>query len=224
MPEFTVSAANKTDEEKYTMVIKTKGKADDKDFKTNRPPREVEYSGFAGTYNEVLRPDRQPILRRSGQSLKKMSMTLLVMGLTKGFPDLTESVDTRLKALEKLASSRVPLIIEYDPRMVGTWHITAMSYKSMERYGQSDGTVHITRAEVTLEFTEVPDPTDVTINKVLLSNKRPKTYKFKKKDTLQKVVKKFYGTDSMAIIKAVAKVNKIKDLKHIKPGKILKLP
>ena len=189
-------------------------------FKAPYAPKEVNYSGYENVYEEITRPDRKPIVRRSGESLRRMSMQLFIGGpfIGKAF-----SFDGQLKTLEKLAASRIPLIVEYDPRTYGFWHISSMSYDSVERVQSND---NISRATVDIEFIEVPDPTVFTLNiidKVRYTN-RPKSYTTKKKDTLAGIVKKFYGTTNKNIIKAVAKANNIKNPKHIKPGQKIKLP
>ena len=192
----------------------------DTTFEFDYPPRNVEYSGRENTYNEVQRPDRKPLLRRSGKALRKMSMTLLLTPKkAEGTNNLEASIDGRLENLEELARSRKPIEVEYDPRTVGNWSITSMSYTSIERVA---GTDEISRAEVTLEFTENPDPTPVSINQT--TKKRPKTYTVKKGDTLFEIVQKFYQTDNAKIVNAVAKINDIKNPKHLKVGKKIKLP
>lgn len=199
------------------LVIKTIG--GDIKFESRFAPREVGYGGFEAVYQEVSRPDRQPLLRRSGNTLRTISMDIFV-----GSRDIENSVRKELKTLERLAKARRPLIIEYDPHTAGYWHITSMSYGSEER--TSDKSNEITRATVSIEFTEVTDKTEFTINRKtkIIGTERPKTYKFKKGDTLQKIAKKYYGTTNPLILKAIAKANKIKNPKHIKPGTSLKLP
>ena len=194
----------------------------DTEFRTEFAPKNVDYSGHENTYNEVARPDRQPLLRRSGKALRKMSMTLLLLPkLEEGYNSKEVSIEGRLDNLEKLAASRKPILVEYDTRTKGKWSITSLSYTSIERMA---GTDQISRAEVTIEFTENPNPTPVTLNQIT-KGKRPKTYKVKKGDTLVKIVRKFYQTDSAPIVKAVAKANKIKNPKHkLHPGKEIKLP
>lgn len=190
-------------------------------FRTDLAPKTVEYSGHENTYNEVARPDRKPLLRRSGKALRKMSMTMLLLPKKPNFNSMEESIEDRLENLEKLAASTKPILVEYESRTKGKWSITSLSYSSIERVAKTD---QISRAEVTIEFTENPDPTPITLNQVT-KGKRPKTYKVKKGDTLHKIVVKFYQTDNAKIIAAVAKINKIKNPKHkLKPGKDIKLP
>lgn len=184
-------------------------------FTTNFAPREVNYSGYEATYNEIARPDRKPILSRSGSSLRKMSMSIFV-----GSTDPEESVNSDLKVLEDMAESRVPLTVEYDPRTYGQWSITALSYTSVERRNDSD---EITRANVDIELTEVTSDTEVTINSVI-RNKRPRTFTPTNRTSMQAIAKRFYGTSNIKIVRAIANYNNIKNLRRIPPGKTIRLP
>lgn len=187
-------------------------------FNSPFAPREVTYSGFEATYNEITRPDRKPILSRSGSSLRRISMSLFV-----GSTDPQDSVNDQLKTLEDMADSRLPLTIEYDPRVYGQWTITSMSYTSVERRNDSD---EITRANVDIEFTEVTTDTEVTINEVtrIRKIKRPKNFTPKKRLSMFKIAKRFYGTKNKRVVRAIAKYNNIKNLRRIPPGKTIKLP
>lgn len=189
-------------------------------FENYYPPKNVDYSGHESTYNEVARPDRKPLLRRSGKALRKMSMTMVLLPKKPDLNDRQISIDDRLENLETLAASDSPITVEYDPRTHGKWSITSLTYTSIERV---EATNHISRAEVTIEFTENPNPTKVTINDYS-PKKRPKYYTVKKNDTLAKIAQRFYGTDSAAIVRAIAKVNDIDNPKHIKAGRKIKLP
>lgn len=186
-------------------------------------PKEITYSGFEGTYQEALRPDRKPLIRRDGTNLRKMSMEIFV-----GSTDIEEPITDQLKELERLAETRDPLVVEYDSHTKGFWHITTFDYSSEERTDKriNDKLTEITRATVNIEFTEVAGPTMFTINRRerIIGVKRPKSIKTKKGQTLTQIAKKYYGTTSPLILKAIAKANKIKNPKHLKPGQKLKLP
>lgn len=182
-------------------------------------PKEITYSGFEGTYQEALRPDRQPLIRRDGTNLRKMSMEIFV-----GNENIENPITYQLKQLERLAETRRPLVVDYDPHTRGFWHITTLDYTSEERTKADSN--EITRATVTIEFTEVAGPTMFTLNRrtKIIGTERPKSLKVKKGQTLAQIAKKYYGSTSPLIIKAIAKANKIKNPKHIKPGQKLKLP
>ncbi len=223
MPDVSISfdiGGTETDmaEEVFHLYIYNSLGTKNDGFKLFRAPKEIEYSGFANTYNEAARPDRKPLLRRSGEGLRKINMTFLL-----AYPDIEKSINDRLEKLETLASRKAPMIVEYggDKRVVGDWSFTNLSYRSMERSKDND---EITRAEVTIELTEVPNPTNVGLDRFQPRN-RPKFYKTKKGDTLLRIVKKFYATDNVRIVKAVAKANKIENIKHpMKAGRRIRLP
>jgi hypothetical protein len=184
-------------------------------FTTPFAPREVDYSGYEATYSEIARPDRKPILSRSGSSLRKITMTIFL-----GTTDPEESVDADLKILEDMANSRIPLIVEYDPRTYGKWHITSLSYSSIERKNDSD---EITRANVEIELTEVTTKTEVTINNVIRTN-RPRSFTPTNRTSMQAIAKRFYGTENIKIVRAIASYNNITNLRRIPPGKTIRLP
>jgi len=217
MPTVTVRSDKSANGNPARLIIKTV--SGNLQWSSKFAPREVGYAGFEATYQEVTRPDRKPILRRSGNMLRKISMDIFV-----GSFNIEKSIRTDLRTLERLASARRPLVIEYDAHTKGFWHITALSYGSEERTKRESN--DITRATVNIEFTEVTDKTEFTINRKtrIVGTERPKAYTYKKGDTLQKIAKKYYGTTDPLIIKAIAKANKIKNPKHIKPGTKIKLP
>lgn len=187
-------------------------------FNSPFAPREVTYSGYEATYNEIARPDRKPILSRSGSSLRRISMSVFV-----GSTDPDQSFDQQLKILEDMAESRLPLTIEYDPRTYGKWTITTLSFTSVERRNDSN---EITRANVDIEFTEVTTDTKVTINQVTRIRKtsRPKAFTPQKRTSMFKIAKRFYGTRNKKVVRAIAKYNNIKNLRRIPPGKRIRLP
>lgn len=183
-------------------------------FTSRFAPREISYSGYEATYNEIARPDRKPILSRSGNSLRKISMSIFV-----GSTDPEESFDSELKTLEQMASSRIPIFVEMDPRTYGKWHITAMSYTSVERRNDTD---EITRANVEIELTEITTNTDITINQV--TRGRPKNFTPTNRTSMFKIAKQFYGTKNLQIVRAIAAVNGITNLRRVPPGKPIRLP
>lgn len=167
-------------------------------------PKSVTYSGFEGVYSETPRPDRKPILTRSGKALRKISMELFI-----GDELYDESQESALIQLEALAGTVIPLVIEYDPRCAGYWRLTSLSYSSSEREFEMD---EISRATATLEFTEVPDPTAITIN---VGRNRPKKYRPKAGESLREIAMTYYGTASPAIISAIMDANGIDNARHI---------
>jgi hypothetical protein len=213
MPTLNVSqrAVNRSGAPK--LLIRTENNS--LKFSANYAPREVNYSGFEGSYFEISRPDRKPILTRASSSLRKISMSIFV-----GSEDINESFDGDLNTLTELADSRVPIQIEYDPRTAGNWRITSLSFDSVHRRGDSNN--EIIRATVSIEFTEIDSYTKTSVN--IINTKRPKTYKTPAAMSMFAIARRFYGTTDIGIVKAIAKANGIIDLRHIPPGKKLKLP
>ena len=174
-------------------------------------PKSVTYSGFESTYNETPRPDRKPIYTRMGRSLRKISMELFI-----GEELYDTSQESALIQLEALAATKVPLIIEYDPRCAGTWRMSALSYTSDQRESEMD---EISRATASLEFTEVPDPSAITIN---AGANRPKKYRPKAGESLRNIAQTYYGSTSPAIISMLMDANKIKVARNLPPS--IRLP
>lgn len=216
----------------HKMTIKTANGVEA--FTTSYPPLEVTYGGFEGQFEEIARPGRKPLLRKSGQALRTISMTLLVFG---GRLE-SKSADDQLLKLQRLANARLPVVIEYEPRTDGNWMITSLSYDSQMR---ELGTSHVARAEVQIEFTEY-------IDKLMVqkepgkggggggnggggggnggggggSGNKKVTYTVRKGDTLYSIAKKFYGDADRW--KVIAKANDIKDPRKLKVGKVIKIP
>jgi hypothetical protein len=195
------------------LVIKTKNNS--LIFSSKFAPREVDYGGYEAQYNEISRPDRKPILARSGNSLRTVSMSLFV-----GSTNIEESFDEALATLERIAESRIPVIIEYDPRVYGEWRITSMTYSSVERSPSVKS--EITRANVDLIFTEITGKEDSIVNFGVRG--RPKNFTPPTRTTMFKIAQQFYGTKDIRIVRAIASANNITNLRNIPPGKKIKLP
>lgn len=191
-------------------------------FNSTIAPREVNYSGYESSYNEVGRPDRKAILQRSGFGLRKMSMEIFI-----GSADMFDSdVNQQLINLENLAKSIQPIFVEYDPRTASEygWRISSLSYDSVLR---DPVTNEITRATASIEFTEIADKNStVTLNVVGSgSQRRPKKITSPRGGiSLTRVAKQYYGTDSKYIVAAIAKASNIKNPKHVPAGKKITLP
>lgn len=181
-------------------------------------PREVDYSGYEAVYQEVERPGRKPLLRRSAESLRRISMEIFV-----GSDKIEQTVNGDLVTLENLAKSKLPLVIEYEPRTYGQWHIEALSYSSVDRVEASDG---ISRALVTIDFVEIPLGAKATTTPTPNPDKdRPRVWTVSKGETLLGIVLKVYGfpTDFVRL-RRIAKLNNIKRTNRpLKPGRKIRL-
>jgi hypothetical protein len=94
--------------------------------------------------------------------------------------------------------------------------MTTLSYDSDLREPAMD---EITRAMVSVEFTEVPDPGRITIN---AGRNRPKKYRPKAGESLAQIAMTYYGTNSTVIIKAIMAANDIQNARNIPPS--IRLP
>jgi nucleoid-associated protein YgaU len=179
-------------------------------------PREVDYSGYEGVWNEITRPGRKPILTRAGLNMRKITMSLFV-----GTADPTQSVNRELNKLEHLAASKELLTIEYDPRCWGSWRISSLTYTSVERL--PDDSNEITRATVEITFTEADDKGwDTTDNRDDKTFTRPKTYVIVAGDTLGGIARMFYDNPAKWI--KIADANPGIKPKALKPGSTIRLP
>lgn len=146
MALVTIARRRPRESERARLIIRTTNRS--LTFRAKYAPREVEYSGYESVYQEVERPGRKPLLRKSGEALRRVSMELFVGG-----SDIEESVNQQLITLESLAATTFPLLIEYEPRTYGQWRIETLSYSSVDRRKTDDG---ISRALVSITFVEIP--------------------------------------------------------------------
>jgi nucleoid-associated protein YgaU len=191
-------------------------------FSTNFPPKEVTFAVDTGSYNEVDRPYKKPLLTRKGITLRKMSMKLFI-----GSANIEDSVASELAKLEALASSPINLEVKYDSRTFGEWRITKLVYNSVERV---ENTNEISRADAEIELTQLApsqvygDPGGGGGG----GGGGGKTYKVKKKDTVRKIVNKEYPDLSKQkkkkIIQKIIKMNDLSGPNKLKPGTKLRLP
>jgi nucleoid-associated protein YgaU len=177
-------------------------------------PRKVTYSGYEGVWNEVARPGRKPILTRAGLNMRKMSMELFV-----GSSDPYRSVDIELKKLTALAEDPDLITVEYDPRCWGNWRISSLSIDSEQRHPD---TSEITRAMVSIEFTEADDKGIDRSASVIAPADRPLTYTVRSGETLLMIANQMYGDPDKWI--KIADVNGIKDPKMLVDGSRIRLP
>ena len=189
-------------------------------FSTNFPPKEVTFAVDTGSYNEVERPYKKPLLTRKGITLRKMSMKLFI-----GSTNIEDSVASELAKLETLASSPINLVVNYDSRTFGKWRITKLVYESVERVASTN---EISRADAEIELTQLAPSQVYGDPGGGGGGGGGKTYKVKKKDTVRKIVNKEYpGLSKQKKKKIIQKIIKINDLSgpnKLKPGTKLRLP
>lgn len=183
-------------------------------------PRGTSLGGWAKTFSQQDRPGRKPLNTLDGGTLETLSFDVFL-----GYRDHQTSVEPLLGALERLAGSGKRITIAgLSPRERGPWRLTDASVSGDTR---QQGTNAITRATVSLTFTEASDanPKLGPVHggkKTTKTVKKAKKYTIKKGDTLKKIATKFYGSPDGW--KAIAKANKIKTPDKLKVGSVITIP
>lgn len=200
------------------MKIIASGKA----FTVPYAPRETTSTGFVPEWSTVVRPGREPLLLRAGGSLETVTFDLIV-----AYPEPSQSVATPLNQLAVIAASGTRIRLNFDAR--ASRHLWRMTSHSEQVIARQHGTNQPTRAVVSMTFTEVSDsvravgPASGGTAEVTYTDKtRPKTYRWKKGDSMHKVAKRFYGT--AALWDALSDYNRISRTRRLVPGRIIKLP
>jgi hypothetical protein len=116
-------------------------------FTTPFSPTEIEHTNIADVYGEVVRTaDRQPLLIKTGGSLRKMNFTLFLGD------EANTDVGPKLDTLNELSKSDRALLVYYSNWDGGIkWKITSFAHRDTLH---DPLTNQIIRAEVQLEFTE----------------------------------------------------------------------
>lgn len=192
-------------------------------------PRETSLDGVAPTFSQVERPGREPLLLRSGDSLRQLSFDL-----TFGHPDPQASIETQLQELRALARSGQRLRIVLDHTTTSNlWRMTSFSQQVTSR---QHGTNHPTRATVAVSFTRAVDPV-VAVGPLTGGAKpapkpppkstgaqkaAPRVHVVARGDTLSAIALKFYG--NARLYPKIADANKIRNANLIRPGQKLTIP
>lgn len=197
-------------------------------------PVDGQYDGWVPGWASVDRGGTTPLLLRASESLNTVAYDLVI-----AYPDFSQSIESILVALRKIAAKGNRLRVKLDAASAANqWRLTAYSEAIS---GRQHGTNQPTRAVCSLTFTEASDPV-TAVGPVSGgagqssssgggkgkgkggggSSFIPATYTVKKGDTLQSIAKQFYGTT--AEWRKIADLNKIKDPNALKVGQILKMP
>jgi hypothetical protein len=192
-------------------------------------PRTIEHRGWAPTYTDVPRPQREALTLRSGEPHPTMSFDAYL-----AYPDIDKSVEHTLAQLRRYAASRERVRVVMGPSEAGLWRITDAGVTSEERQPYTNA---ITRATVSLSLTRAVDlklaagpmsggvkppagkaPTPAKGTPAAA----PRTYLVKSGDTLIGISVRFYRTESRW--RDIAKANGITDPRKLKAGSTIKLP
>lgn len=201
-------------------------------------PVETERNGGEAAWVEVERPGLAPLLLRAGRTLRELTFAVLVADL-----DPAVDVEADLRALAGLARSGVRVRLELGPH--GTdpdapeWaRLVALRRRSLRR---QHGTNKITQAEVELTLREAPEAVGaaggarvgpvgggadftgrIAAYRARYRDGRPRTYRVKAGDTLHSISLDFYG--SPAFWRNLADANGVRDPRHLRPGRVLRIP
>lgn len=200
-----------------------------------RAPRVTEFSSIGQEWSESARAGRESVMRRTGKKTKEFSISIEL-----GVTDRTKTVKYQLKNLEDWANTVKPVRIIFTSNETGYYHITDFSYTVNERR-ESDN--EPSRASVTLSFRRAvtesikigaikrPVKKKPTPKKKYKPKAKPKpkakkkkvrTHKMRKGDTLWDLARKYYGNSNKW--KKLADANKIKNVRKIPIGKVIKIP
>lgn len=185
-------------------------------------PTGVSMDNLAPAYQQTARYGRAPLLGRSGEPLPTLSFTLIV-----AYPDSQRSVEPILKRLRDYAKTKRRVRLAYGPSEAGWYRVTSASQESVMRQA---GTNHITRATVSMTFTQASDaqlrisplsggtaPTSAP--KASSSTRR---HTVRAGDTLWALAVRYYGDG--ALWKRIADKNGIKDPRLLRIGAVLVIP
>ena len=116
-------------------------------------PMPTELSGLAGTWTQLPRPGRLPLLLRSAHTLPELKFTLMIAD-----PLIDVSVEPLVNLLVAAGASGQRFTVCYGPQENGLWHITALSINAVARQPLTN---LITQASAAMTLTAVSDVTNV---------------------------------------------------------------
>lgn len=205
-------------------------------------PRGVDHSGFAENVIEIERPGRVSQIAVKSPSLHKMSFSLIIG------KKIDESIESQLQRLETIVAVGGWITILYGKRESGLWKCTQYDYTSVEREPSQN---QISRATISMAFTEVPDSRKTvakysndfnfrddavtaalsqSIVATAASTRAINTpgsivsqpYTVQQGDTLMSIAQKFYGSYGEQFWRVLADVNKVAGSLNI--GQLLRIP
>lgn len=111
-------------------------------------PRNVAHEGLGENVTEIERPGRVAEIAVTSPMLHKMSFSFTIGR------DIAVSCQGDLDRLEAIVNTGGWIMILYGPRESGLWKCTNFTWSSVEREPMQN---QVSRAEVYMNFTEIPD-------------------------------------------------------------------
>lgn len=199
-----------------------------------RAPRVTAFSSLGQEWTESARAGREAVMRRTGKKTKEFSIEIEL-----GVTDPNKTVKYQLKNLEDWANTVKPVRIIFTSRETGYYHITDFNYTVNARRPSdnepSRATVSMTFRRAVTESIKVGAIKQPIKKKAVPKKKKPKpkpkakpkknkvrTHKIRKGDTLWDLARKYYGNGNKW--KKIADANKIKNVRKIPIGKVIKIP
>jgi LysM repeat protein len=184
-------------------------------------PRQTTHTGMAWTWEEVARTGRDPILSSSGRPRPQMSCQIYL-----GYKNPDQTCTATLNKLYQLARTNTPLYVTYSSYESGFYHINSLSVNVLQRnkdnHQPTQATVDISFIREIVTITYIgPVSGGKKAPQKKSNGKATKKYKVKKGDTLWSIAIKFYKNS--ARWRHIAKVNKIKDPRKLRVGRVLKI-
>lgn len=187
-------------------------------------PKEATYAGLGPTYQTIDRPGRRPYISRQYESSPAYTYTFNVT-----YTDPTISIEPIIQTLYQIINSHEATVIKFGLWEANMWYVTDFSIATKER---QPGTNFVTRADVSMTFTQVPDVNGLgpasggtqiisTLNSVT-SHQTPRFYVVKAGDTLTGIATSILH--NTALWTSIAVLNGIRDPLSIQPGQTLVLP
>lgn len=194
-----------------------------------RAPRVTEFSNIGQNWSESERAGRESVMRRTSKKTREFSIDIEL-----GVRDPRLTVMYQLRNLEHFAETVKPVKVSYTDRETGYYYITDFSYSITGRR-ESDNEPN--RASVSMTFKRAvtekikvgalksppkPKPKKKPKPKPKPKKSKVRTHKMKKGDTLWDLARKYYGNPYKW--KKLADANKIKNVRRIPIGKVIKIP
>lgn len=183
-------------------------------------PRGTQLGGWADEFDQLARPGRPPLPRRTGDGLPTLNLTIPLTNR-----DHQASIEPALALLRRLAESGNRIVIGGLSRFErGPWLIDDVTVTGELRQHGSNA---LTRATVSLSLVSAGPPTRVGPlsgghRKRRRGSDRRRVHRWAKGDNLRRLANRYYGEPGLW--RRIARANNIKNPRTIKPGRRLTIP